>query len=84
MNTSPSARILRTAVIGFGTAGRVFHAPFIEAGMPALMFHWVEDPFYHTALDLPANLRHDALDLMGAIAIQLVRAAASGEHRSLT
>lgn len=28
--TAPRARI-RTAVVGFGTAGRVFHAPFLEA-----------------------------------------------------
>ncbi len=53
------------------------HASFIDAGMPAMMFHWVDDPFYHTALDVSANVRPDAMDLMGAIAIELVRVAAS-------
>ncbi len=52
------------------------HASFLDAGMPAIMFHWVDDPFYHTAFDLPANVRTDAMDLMGGIAIELVRVAA--------
>jgi hypothetical protein len=52
------------------------HAPFMEAGMPGLMFHWVDDPFYHTALDLPANVQSSAIDLMGAIVIEMVRVAA--------
>jgi Zn-dependent M28 family amino/carboxypeptidase len=52
------------------------HAPFIEAGMPALMFHWVDDPFYHTALDIPANVQPFAIDLMGSIVVDLVRFAA--------
>jgi hypothetical protein len=52
------------------------HAPFIEAGMPGLMFHWVDDPFYHTALDIPANVQTAAMDLMGSIVIELVRVAA--------
>jgi Zn-dependent M28 family amino/carboxypeptidase len=53
------------------------HASFIDAGMPGIMFHWLDDPFYHTALDISANVRPDAMDLMGAIAIELVRVAAS-------
>jgi hypothetical protein len=52
------------------------HAPFIEAGMPALMFHWVDDPFYHTVMDISANLKPAAMELMGAIAIEMVRVAA--------
>ncbi len=52
------------------------HASFLDAGMPAIMFHWVDDPFYHTALDVVANVRPEAMDLMGAIAIELVRVAA--------
>jgi Zn-dependent M28 family amino/carboxypeptidase len=53
------------------------HASFIDAGMPGIMFHWLDDPFYHTALDISANVRPDAMDLMGAIAIDLVRVAAN-------
>lgn len=30
-DASPAAAPIRTAVIGFGTSGRVFHAPFLEA-----------------------------------------------------
>ena len=52
------------------------HASFIDAGLPAIMFHWVDDPFYHSAFDVVANLQRDALDLMGAVAIGLVRVAA--------
>jgi aminopeptidase S len=52
------------------------HAPFLDAGLPGVMFHWVEDPYYHTALDVTANVQPAALDLMGAIAIELVRVAA--------
>lgn len=52
------------------------HASFLDAGLPGIMFHWVEDPFYHTALDISANVQPDALELMGAIAIELVRVAA--------
>jgi hypothetical protein len=44
--------------------------------MPALMFHWVDDPFYHTALDIPANVQPFAIDLMGSIVVDLVRFAA--------
>jgi predicted dehydrogenase len=29
--SDPGARPIRTAVIGFGTSGRIFHAPFLEA-----------------------------------------------------
>jgi hypothetical protein len=53
------------------------HAPFMEAGMPALMFHWYDDPFYHTVADVVANLKPAAMDLMGAIVIDLVRVAAN-------
>ena len=31
MSTSPSKEPIKTAVIGFGLAGRVFHAPFVSA-----------------------------------------------------
>lgn len=53
------------------------HASFIDAGIPALMFHWVDDPFYHTAMDVPANLNPAAMDLMGAIILDLLRVAAN-------
>jgi aminopeptidase YwaD len=52
------------------------HASFIDLGVPALMFHWVDDPFYHTAFDVSDNVQPAAMDLMGAIAIELLRVAA--------
>ena len=52
------------------------HASFLDADLPAIMFHWVDDPFYHTRLDISSNVQARSLDLMGAIAIELVRLAA--------
>ena len=52
------------------------HASFLDAGIPAIMFHWVDDPYYHTALDISANVQPYSMELMGAIAIELVRVAA--------
>lgn len=53
------------------------HASFLDAGLPGVMFHWFDDPFYHTALDVSANVQWESLELMGAIAIDLVRLAAT-------
>lgn len=52
------------------------HASFLDAGLPAILFHWTEDPHYHTPLDVSANVQIEALELMGAIAIELVRVVA--------
>lgn len=53
------------------------HASFLDAGLPAMMFHWVEDPYYHTRFDVSENVQPWSMDLMGAIAIELVRVAAA-------
>jgi Peptidase family M28 len=52
------------------------HASFLDAGIPAIMFHWVDDPYYHTALDVSSNVQPYSMELMGAIAIELIRVAA--------
>lgn len=52
------------------------HASFLDAGLPAILFHWVDDPFYHTAFDVADNVQFEPLELMGAIAIELIRVAA--------
>ncbi len=52
------------------------HASFLDAGIPAIMFYWVDDPFYHTALDVSGNVQPYSMELMGAVAIELVRVAA--------
>ncbi|MPZ13472.1 MAG: M20/M25/M40 family metallo-hydrolase [Chloroflexi bacterium] len=52
------------------------HASFLDAGLPAIMLHWVDDPQYHTAFDVAENVQSDSLELMGDIAIELVRLAA--------
>lgn len=53
------------------------HASFLDEELPAIMFHWLDDPFYHTALDVVANVQPENIELMTAIAIGLVRVAAS-------
>jgi hypothetical protein len=52
------------------------HASFLDAEIPAIMFHWVDDPNYHTRFDVSEYVQPWSLELMGAIAIELVRVAA--------
>lgn len=52
------------------------HASFLDVGIPAIMFHWVDDPNYHTRFDVPEQVQPYSLELMGAIAVELVRVAA--------
>jgi hypothetical protein len=52
------------------------HASFLDVGIPAIMFHWVDDPNYHTRFDVPEYVQPYSLELMGAIAVELVRVAA--------
>jgi Zn-dependent M28 family amino/carboxypeptidase len=54
------------------------HGPFLEAGLPAIMFHWVEDFCWHQSCDVAERVQYEALELMGAIAIDLVRLVAVG------
>jgi Zn-dependent M28 family amino/carboxypeptidase len=53
------------------------HQSFINAGIPALLFHEEVDDAYHTARDVAARVQPDSMNLMGAIAIGLIRLAAS-------
>ncbi|MEA2638760.1 MAG: hypothetical protein QOF51_154 [Chloroflexota bacterium] len=53
------------------------HASFINAGLPAVMFYWSDDPEYHTIFDVWQRVQPWSMDLMGSIAIQLVRHATS-------
>ncbi len=52
------------------------HGPFLDAELPAVMFHWLDDPCWHEPCDLAGRVQPEAMDLMGAIAIELVRIAA--------
>lgn len=51
------------------------HAPFLEAGLPAIMFHWLDDPCWHQSCDVADRVQWEALELMGAIAVELIRLA---------
>ncbi|HEY3116995.1 MAG TPA: M28 family peptidase [Chloroflexota bacterium] len=53
------------------------HGPFMDAELPAIMFHWLDDPCWHEPCDVADRVQPEAMDLMGSIAIELVRIAAS-------
>lgn len=55
------------------------HASFLEAGLPAMMLHWVEDPCWHLACDVTERVQYHSLELMGAIAMDLIRIASAGQ-----
>lgn len=52
------------------------HGPFLEQGLPAMMFYWTEDYCWHLACDVVDRVQPAAIDLMGAIAIELIKIAA--------
>lgn len=52
------------------------HGPFLEQGLPAMMFYWTEDYCWHLACDVADRVQPEAIDLMGAIAIELIKIAA--------
>jgi hypothetical protein len=49
------------------------HQSFIDAGMPAILFHAEPDNAYHTDRDVIERVQVDYLDLMGGIALSLIR-----------
>ncbi len=51
------------------------HQSFLDAGIPAVLFHASPDPAYHTARDVIERIQPIFLDLMGNIAINLIRIA---------
>jgi Zn-dependent M28 family amino/carboxypeptidase len=52
------------------------HGPFLEQGLPAMFFYWTEDYCWHLACDVADRIQPEAIDLMGAIAIELIKIAA--------
>jgi hypothetical protein len=59
--------------ISRGARGMSDHQSFLDAGIPAIMFHAEEDNAYHTERDVIERLQRDLLDLMGHIAVGLIR-----------
>ncbi|HZT08039.1 MAG TPA: M28 family peptidase [Chloroflexota bacterium] len=52
------------------------HQSFLDADIPAVLFHAESDPAYHTARDVIERVQPDYMGLMGDIAIALIRSAA--------
>src|SRR5207249_1065249 len=52
------------------------HGPFMDAELPAIMFHWLDDPCWHQPCDVADRVQPEAMELMGSIAIDLVHVAA--------
>ena len=51
------------------------HQSFADAGIPTLLLHAEEDNAYHTARDVIERVQPEYMDLMGNIAIGLIRVA---------
>jgi hypothetical protein len=54
------------------------HGPFLDRGLPAMMFYWTDDPCWHLACDVADRVQPEAIDLMSSIAIELIKIASEG------
>jgi aminopeptidase YwaD len=72
-------RGLRIGRLGQGSAQRSDHAPFIAAGIPAVFFHVLDDPNYHTPSDVVEHVSAARLSEIGAIAADVIRRLAQGQ-----
>ncbi|MBI4213458.1 MAG: M20/M25/M40 family metallo-hydrolase [Chloroflexi bacterium] len=52
------------------------HGPFLQAGLPGIFFYWTDDPCWHLACDVSSRVNPQAIELMDAIAAELIRIAA--------
>lgn len=52
------------------------HGPFLAQGLPAIMFYWVDDPCWHLACDVADRVQPHSMELMAAIAVELIKIAA--------
>lgn len=72
------ARQLEFQVLGFSAdIGGSDHAPFINAGIPAVFLHGftsfiADDPDYHTARDRPGNVQVERLEQVGALMLAAI------------
>ncbi len=60
--------------LGSDLDGRSDHAPFLEAGVPTLFFHRLDDPRYHTAGDRSEYVEAEGIDVAGRLALALLEA----------
>jgi hypothetical protein len=48
------------------------HEAFEEAGIPSVWFHRRKDPAYHTARDLPGNIKRQNLQIAGRLVLHML------------
>jgi Iap family predicted aminopeptidase len=56
----------------FDAGGASDHAPFAQAGVPTLMFHWREDPNYHRPTDTAGRIDPEKLAATTRVVAQMV------------
>jgi aminopeptidase YwaD len=61
-----------------GASGGSDHAPFIDAGVPALMFNCFCDPNYHTAADRLEFLSEERMAEAGALGLGIIELILAG------
>ena len=64
--------------LGSDLDGRSDHAPFLEAGVPTLFFHRLDDPRYHTAGDRSEYVEAEGIDVAGRLALAAARGSSGG------
>lgn len=62
----------RASGLGVKLAGASDHASFLAAGIPAVFFHRVDDPNYHTELDTAEKVAPEYLEAAGRVALRLL------------
>jgi aminopeptidase YwaD len=56
----------------FDAAGASDHAPFARAGVPAVMFHWQDDPNYHRPTDTAGRIDPEKVAATTRVVAQVV------------
>jgi len=60
------------------------HEAFEEAGIPSVWFHRRKDPAYHTARDLPDNIKQQNLQIAGRLVLHMLLSLSSHDLEKLT
>lgn len=56
------------------------HFHFMQAGVPAMIFHRLDDPNYHTAQDRPEFIDRDSLTEVGRLGLAVIEALLDGRR----
>jgi Zn-dependent M28 family amino/carboxypeptidase len=73
-----AGRALGLRVGRFDASGASDHAPFAQAGVPAVMLHWREDPNYHRPTDTPSRIDPEKLAATTRVAARVVEELLGG------